>query len=65
MSTKLGTGRATYATDKALKVELDSGETVWIPHKVVHDDSDVYDADKNSEGEVIVQTWWAEKEGLA
>ena len=44
---------------------LDSGETVWIPKSVLDDDSEVYDEDKNSEGEVVVKTWWAEKEGLA
>lgn len=65
MSTKLGTGKVKQATDKALKIELESGETVWIPKSMIHDDSEVYDADSNSEGEVVVQTWWAEKEGLA
>ncbi len=32
---------------------------------MIHDDSEVYDDEKNDEGEVVVQTWWAEKEGLA
>lgn len=65
MSTKLGNGRVKRGSDKALQIELDSGETVWIPKSMIHDDSEVYDDDKNNEGEVVVQTWWAEKEGLA
>lgn len=65
MSTKLGQGQVKRATDKALQIELETGETVWIPKSMIHDDSEVYDEDKNNEGEVVVQTWWAEKEGLA
>lgn len=65
MGTKLGEGKVKKASDKALQVELESGETIWIPKSVIDDDSEVYDEDKNSEGEVVVKTWWAEKEGLA
>lgn len=65
MSAKLGNGKVKKGTDKALQIELESGETVWIPKSVIEDDSEVYDEDKNSEGEVVVKTWWAEKEGLA
>lgn len=64
MSTKLGTGKATKATDKALFIELESGEHLWIPKSVLDDDSEVYDNEGNAEGEVVVKTWWAEKEGL-
>jgi hypothetical protein len=53
------------ATDKALLIELDSGDERWIPASVIHDDSEVYDSGDNSEGEVVVAKWWAEKEGLA
>ncbi len=61
----MGHGKVKRSSDKALEVELfDLGGTHWIPISVIHDDSEVYDADKNSEGEVIVQGWWAAKEGL-
>lgn len=63
--TKLGEGKVTKATDKALFVELESGESKWIPKSVLHDDSEVYDEGANKEGEVVVKSWWAEKEGLA
>jgi hypothetical protein len=61
----LGRARAVGETPKALRVELD-GEERWIPKSQIHDDSEVYGADEdNSEGELIVKRWWAEKEGLA
>ena len=31
---------------------------------VIHDDSEVFNDDENAEGEVIVKSWWAEREGL-
>lgn len=64
MSTSLGNGEAKQDSGKALLVSLETGEEKWIPKSVIHDDSEVYDADENSEGEVVIQTWWAEKEGL-
>lgn len=64
MSTSLGNGEAKQDSGKALLISLETGEEKWIPKSVIHDDSEVYDADENSEGEVVVQTWWAEKEGL-
>lgn len=64
-ATKLGAGKVKKATDKALQVELETGETVWIPKSVIHDDSELYDESENNEGEVVVKNWWAEKEGLA
>lgn len=45
----------------ALKVEVD-GESVWVPKSVVDDDSEVYM--KGNEGILVVQEWWAEREGL-
>ena len=33
-----------------------------IPKSVLHDDSEVYEADTT--GELIVMRWWAQKEGL-
>lgn len=62
MATSLGDGKAIRATERALLVKLESGDEVWIPQSVVHDDSEVFK--EGHYGEVIVQEWWAEKEGL-
>jgi len=60
-ATSLGNGRA--LREKAVLVELESGGEHWIPKSVLHDDSEVW---KNGQsGDVVVKTWWAEKEGLA
>jgi len=64
MSVSLGDGKAVRDSGKALLVKLATGEEKWIPKSVIHDDSEVYDAEENAEGEVVVQEWWAEKEGL-
>jgi len=50
-------------TGKALLVEIE-GEEHWIPHSQIHDDSEVFDAEDNSEGMLVVQFWFADKEGL-
>jgi hypothetical protein len=50
-------------TAKALLVRID-GRSVWVPKSQIHDDSEVYDADNNRSGKLIVSQWWAEKEGL-
>jgi hypothetical protein len=59
-----GTALRMAASGKALLVELETGDEVWIPISCLHDDSEVYDADDCGEGEVIVKEWWAEKNGL-
>ena len=51
------------ASAKAILVkggDLD-GE-MWIPKSVVHDNSEVYDV--KHEGDLVVQSWWARKNGL-
>jgi hypothetical protein len=60
----LGDGVVLQDSGRALLVELDSGDEVWIPHSVIHDDSEVY-AGGNSSGDVAVKRWWAEDKGLA
>jgi hypothetical protein len=35
---------------------------VWCPQSVISDDSEVYR--RGDEGQLVVQAWWAEKEGL-
>lgn len=53
------------SSGKALLCELETGEERWIPKSVIHDDSEVYDAADNAEGELVVQGWFADKEGLS
>jgi hypothetical protein len=48
-------------TPKAILVLIDERE-VWVPKSVIHDDSEVYT--KNTEGDLIIERWWAEKEGI-
>lgn len=60
--TSLGQGQSTRETERAVLVELESGEEVWIPKSVIHDDSEVWGA--GQAGDVIVMAWFAEKEGL-
>lgn len=51
-------------TDKALLVYIeDLDEEAWVPRSVIHDDSEVFDADENSEGVLAVKMWFAEKQG--
>lgn len=61
----LGEGEVVRSTEKALLVQLESGDTKWIPKSVIHDDSEVYEeAGDASAGDVVVMAWWARKEGL-
>lgn len=52
-------------TDKAILVILKNrGDSkVWIPKSVVHEDSEVWAGEGGEEGELLVEEWWAEKEG--
>lgn len=52
-----------HATAEALKLKFDTGETRWCPKKMVHDDSEVFDAAHNRKGKLVVPEWWAVKEG--
>lgn len=52
------------ATGRALLCRLETGEERWIPKSVIHDDSEVYDQGENAAGELVVQGWWADREGL-
>ena len=61
----IGVGHAIKETERALLVVLESdGEEHWIPKSVMHDDSEVFDDADNSEGDVVVKRWFAEREGL-
>lgn len=64
----LGPARALRETDRALRVELVSGELLWVPKSVIHDDSEVWQSSDKSEGvegDFIVKRWWAAKNGHA
>lgn len=61
-------GRAvcTFETNKAIKVLIHrdgeaSGE-VWVPHSVIHDDSEVFGS--GHKGQLIVKAWWGEKNDI-
>lgn len=62
MAVALPEGKIVRQTAKAVLYEFD-GETKWIPQSVIHDDSDIWK--DGEEGVLKVQSWWAEKEGLA
>lgn len=50
-------------TAKALLVRI-NGKSAWCPKSVIHDDSEVFDEDRNRAGKLVVKQWWADKEGL-
>ena len=61
----LGWAKVKRATERAFLVELREAKTeIWIPKSVIHDDSEVFDARDNAEGELVVMAWWARKEEL-
>lgn len=52
------------ATDKALRVQLKKEDSPrWIPKSVIHADSEVYREDSEP-GDLVLEQWFAEKEGL-
>lgn len=48
-------------SDKALLVNIE-GEDRWIPKSQIDDDSEVFA--QGHSGMLVVNEWWAEKEGL-
>jgi len=50
-------------TPQALMVEID-GDEYWIPKSQIHDDSEVYNNDDGSEGELVITGWLAKEKGL-
>ncbi len=53
-------------SEKALKVELDSGEHIWVPKSLIADESEVNSDEEGegNEGTLIIPEWWAEDKGL-
>lgn len=50
-------------TDAALLVVIDDLEH-WIPKSQISDDSEVFDANENSSGALIVSEWIVKQKGL-
>lgn len=64
MPAHLGYGTVLQESDsgKALLIYLDDlGEETWIPYSGIHDDFEVYDDRENSEGEVVIKSWFERK----
>lgn len=59
----LGQAKIIATTDKAIRVELDTTHTLWVPESVIHDDSEVFKGCDGA-GDLVVKAWWAEKQGL-
>ena len=51
-------------TDLALLVSFeDTGNELWVPKSVIHDNSEVWRGiDKH--GTLVVEAWWAQKEDM-
>lgn len=50
------------ASDKAIRVKMESGRQIWVPQSAIHDDSEVYKLDDF--GKLIVKPWFAEQIGV-
>jgi hypothetical protein len=54
-------------THLAILVKCDEGGKKpierWIPKSAIHDDSEVFNAEENREGLLVVKSWFAKKEG--
>jgi len=62
----LGHQRVLKHTELATLVVNDDGDQLWVPHSVIHDDSEVYiGLDVQDSGDLIVEAWWAEEKGFA
>jgi hypothetical protein len=59
----LGLGRCDVQRPRALRVTFADRTVRWLPQSVVHADSEVYA--EGHVGNVVVEEWWADKEGLS
>lgn len=56
-------GEAICRVETRMAIQVDIGpDTFWVPKSVIDDNSEVYE--KNHVGELIVRTWWADKQNL-
>ena len=56
-------GTFLHETDKAVLIEMDDGEQHWIPFSCC--DFEEGSLDEGEHATIEVQTWFAEKQGLA
>lgn len=54
---------AVAETELALQCEID-GVQHWIPKSVITDDSEVFDAEDNDSGKLVLKGWFARREGF-
>lgn len=53
-----------HITEKALLVEDEEGEEVWVPHSQIHDNSEIWDESKKGEsGKLVISEWMAKRIG--
>ena len=49
---------------KAILVEDEDGEEVWIPNSQIDDDSEIWeDSEKGEEGKLVISEWLATQKG--
>lgn len=67
----VGLTKIVHVTDKAVLVsssvirEITGADELWVPLTVIHDDSPLSGNEgAGGEGELILQRWWASKEGI-
>ncbi|MBT5274982.1 hypothetical protein HOL82_03520 [Candidatus Woesearchaeota archaeon] len=65
-SVNLGAHAIVRVSDRggALAQNQVSGVKFWVPLSVIHEDSEVWQADQEP-GDLLVKEWWAEREGHA
>lgn len=56
-----GIVKSIKSTNKALLVRDEDGEEFWVPKSQIHVDSSVFQVDQ--EGSLVVNEWYANKQG--
>jgi hypothetical protein len=50
------------STERAVLVLLETGEEIWVPQSVIHENSEIWKG--GQEGKLVVASWWAKSRGL-
>jgi hypothetical protein len=58
----LGEAEPLHETERAVLFSIE-GEELWVPKSCIHEDSECYSMESGP-GLLVVNEWWAEKEGL-
>ena len=58
----IGRGTVKVSTAKAILFTLEDGREVWVPKSCLHDDHEITE-EYHPEGDIVVKTWWANKNG--